>query len=41
MDTTDLHDLIDQLPTELQKEVFDFASFLLTKRESSSKNLVF
>ena len=37
MDTSDLHDLIDQLPTELQKEVFDFASFLLTKKGTSSK----
>ena len=31
MDTSDLHNLIDQLPTELQKEVFDFAGLLLMK----------
>ena len=29
MDASSLHKLIDTLPTELQKEVYNFAAFLL------------
>ena len=32
MDTSNLHTLIDQLPTELQQQVYDFATFLLEKK---------
>ena len=32
MDSSSLHTLIDQLPAELQREVYDFAAFLLEKR---------
>ena len=32
MNSPDLHALIDQLPSELQREVYDFAAFLLEKR---------
>ena len=32
MNSPDLHTLIDQLPTDLQKEVYDFAAFLLEKK---------
>ena len=32
MNSPDLHALIDQLPAALQKEVYDFAAFLLDKR---------
>jgi Protein of unknown function (DUF2281) len=34
MDASSLHKLIDTLPTELQKEVYNFATFLLEKRQS-------
>ena len=33
MDSSSLHNLIDQLPAELKQEVYDFASFLLSKQE--------
>ena len=32
MDSSNLHTLIEQLPADLQKEVYDFATFLLEKR---------
>ena len=32
MDSANLHTLIDQLPAELQKEVYNFAAFLLEKK---------
>jgi Protein of unknown function (DUF2281) len=32
MDTLGLHRLIDQLPNNLQKQVYDFANFLLEKQ---------
>ena len=32
MDSSSLHTLIDRLPADLQKEVYDFATFLLEKR---------
>lgn len=32
MDSSNLHTLIEQLPADLQKEVYNFATFLLEKR---------
>ena len=32
MDSSNLHTLIEQLPADLQKEVYDFATFLLEKQ---------
>ena len=32
MDSPDLHTLVDQLPADLQQEVYDFAAFLLKQR---------
>ena len=37
MDSANLHTLIDQLPTDLQKEVYDFAAFLLEKKGQPSR----
>ena len=37
---SDLHDLIDRLPDDLKKEVYDFAAFLLEeqmKKQTSQK----
>ena len=40
MDGLNLHALIDQLPTELQKEVYDFAAFLTREGKPFEKNRV-
>ena len=37
MNSPDLHTLIDQLPTDLQKEVYDFAAFLLEKKHQQPR----
>jgi Protein of unknown function (DUF2281) len=37
MDASSLHNLIEQLPAELKKEVYDFAAFLLEKQKQPSQ----
>jgi hypothetical protein len=38
MDSSSLHKLIDQLPSDLQKQVYDFAHFLLEKQGRPTPN---